>query len=414
LQALLFFKFIYSLYNSSINFNQHFGLFSQQGSLYFISADIGNFETLIFGEKDEKDKHLILTGYTHYKKNLLHISIVQRKLYFSYIKYKKVNNKLKIPISIYSQNCTKFDSLTGKFNTFDHKLNDQLKFVDFFHHFITSSYLIFHDVAEHGDFKNKTSVYKIKKKLNELSINKTSNSNLLTFGKLSFAKEYEVKKEKILYDIFTELESFYEIFVTFTNQFSNITKSIENKLLKEKPNQLKEFCLDSFQLIRDVSILVYKSAFFITKFILEEHKLLENHKTFRCFERNEMKTIDIMNILIYTNSQIKLMIENFGIEDKREADVGTFLPADLKDIIFNHTLLTLEVLTCQTNFDFNIHKELKIILYIMLKFIKILPSINAYFILYELDADKYFQKICILFSIFLVEYGEQVLVYKKK
>ena len=38
---------------------------------------------------------------------------------------------------------------------------------------------------------------------------------------------------------------------------------------------------------------------------------------------------------------------------------------------------------------------------------------NTYFIFYELNAEKYFQKISILYSIFLVEYGEQILVYKK-
>ena len=71
---------------------------------------------------------------------------------------------------------------------------------------ICSDYIIFHSIADYQDYQNKSKVYRIKRKLNELSIIKNSNSNLLTLDKQSFKNEYIVKKEKIFYDIFSELE----------------------------------------------------------------------------------------------------------------------------------------------------------------------------------------------------------------
>ena len=395
LQVILFFTFVYF----SNNFDPLDNIFAKNGILLFISEQVKNLEGYIF--RDNKK-----LNYLHYQNNLWHKSIVKRPLYFTYVQFIKLNNKLKRLANIYS----KSDASNCNFKEFDENLNTKERFVEFFNYFKASSGIIFQKAMNH-EYDQKKDIYKIKKKLQNSGENSRSDANLLLLEKESFKEQYQNQKENIFFDIFQELVQFYELIVVYTHKEITQAEWIIEGKIKERP-VFDPFCQESFQMIRDISILIYKSAFFITQYVLEKFKLLSDiNQEIVFFGRDEK---EVKKALIYSSFLIKKMIENFGINDRVQIDVETFLHADLKEIFFNHTLLVLELFTCKTNLDLSVHKELKLMLYIMLKFIKILPSINSYFIFYQSNADLYFEKTCSLYSIFTIEYGEQVLEFRKK
>ena len=401
LQCLVFFKLIYYLnYLNPLDC-----AFSDEGGLKYFNKNRKELEGIIFrfattNGSSQEDR---ARKYKHYLKNLWHKSIVQRRLYFSYISYIKIHNKLKIVNSIYNHPCTSCKTLIGENIQFDKNLNSQSRFIDFIRHFLATNSIIFRQI-ESKNYQDKRNVYKIEQKMNSLGFNYTTKPNALTIRKESLQKEHQ--NEKLFFDIFTKLVEFYEILVIYTDKETNISK----RKNYEKP-VFNPMCQESFQMIRDINLLIFKSSFFVSEYILEKFFLVGNDVEF--IERDNVTRPEINQALTYCRKIIKQMIENFSINDQNNQDCETFLQADLKEIFINYTLLVLEMLMLKTGFDFTVHSELKIMLYIMLKLVKILPSVNTYFNFYASEAHTYFQKICSAYSVCTVQYGNEVFKYAK-
>jgi hypothetical protein len=402
IQCLSFFTFIYFLnYMDPID-----PVFSSHGDLHSLAQRKSNLEEFVYLHKEKSDhsrndvtKPRI---YNHYLLHLWHKSIVDRNLYFSYLQFIKVYNRLKALNSNFSKTCT-INKLKNDLK-FDETLSSSTLFYEFFYHFQTSNYIIFNSIKNEG-YKDNREVYNKRHLIMKKSAYDSSKPNILTLSKESINSNYH---GNVLIDVFSELVEFYELLVIFTNKQANMKK--KNDVSVDKP-AFNSSCQESFQIVRDISLLVFKATLHVTEYIYDKHSLLKDNSKY--VKNNQNNNDDVYKTLVFCRVELKKFLEHFGIHEKYNQDIDTFLHADFKDVFLYYTMLILEVLMYKTDFKWDLEKDIKMILYDMIKFIKILPSMNTFFLYYESDIESYFQRFASAFTMCMVEYGENVYKYNE-
>lgn len=377
-----------------------------------------------------------------YNRHLWHQSILIKPLPLTYKEFVSIHNKLKIYSSSYCKKSLLSRRALNETSTQSNQLmKSSSNFYEFLCYFINFDYLIFQNLEKSND-KPEDTIFQIRKVLMSLDTYKLSVQNALLFSKLSLSNN--MVEDKVLIDIYIKLVEFYEVIQLYKHKLHDYNEDDlrqnnhhhhhRGKHHKHKDKDplgfIKPFsstCQEMFQLIRDISIVVYKAVVFLISFLNDKHSIINNanvklEKIKEYFDDQCVIDDDMKTIYTHVSSIIKLVAEAkafflntfdfYGVSDSfQKADVELFLPADFQEIILTFTISFLELSMFIGDYDWMNDRPIKSIIYDFMRLIKILPVFNTYFRYFQNGYKTYFENFCNAYMQFTYEFGKDIIDY---
>lgn len=379
-----------------------------------------------------------------YKYSVWHMSIARKPLPITYPKYTIYLDKLKI----YSNQFTKSRRSLTEIINFDENIDTTEKFYNLVYFFLNSNYLTYNDADKHSH-KTERKLWTLRKALKNLNCYKQSQTNIILFSKDSLSNK--LVNSQVLIDSYLKFVEFFQLVNICKNDLKTRQRYIDTyyntgafkhqtSLLKRQTERtfgqaLSALSQNMFQIIRDVSIVIFKSVIYIICYLNQIHyitkgvilkldplkeTILEAAKTQVLtdeMKKSEELVNKITNMIVlfreFRSAFINLLA-NYSVCDlPHKGDVELFLPADFQKLILTYTIMFLELVMFKCDYNWNKHKYVKIILFDLMKLIKIIPTLNTYYRYFQNGSYYYFKVFRDAYATWTYEFGMHVLEYLK-